>query len=260
MVNQLKYSLAALFTIPLLPVMYFQGKKIRARVPDLPEAIGTEGTSGDSAHQLQLLTLGESTIAGVGVDQHKNGFTGALADYLAEATNYKVNWKVNAKSGYTASQVANILIPKIQNFHPDLIVIGLGANDAFALNSPYRWRKGMENVLSKLNNTFPKAKIICTNMPPIKEFPAFTPMMKGIVGSLVELLGNELESLVKRYDNVYYINHKLTIDDWINRFNRQLTIHDFFSDGVHPSPLTYQTWGKEVGIYIIENQIMELFE
>jgi hypothetical protein len=35
---------------------------------------------------------------------------------------------------------------------------------------------------------------------------------------------------------------------------------DFFSDGVHPSALTYQTWGRDVGDYIFENKILEHFK
>ncbi len=256
MVNQLKYSLAALMVIPLLPVMYFQGKKIRKSVPSLPEAIGTHGKVGTSDHQVNLLTIGESTIAGVGVDQHKNGFTGALAQQLAEDFGVQINWKVVAKSGYTASNVADLLLPKIQNDNPDLIVIGLGGNDAFHLNSPIRWKKSMQSLLTQLNNTFPDVKIVFTNMPPIKEFPAFTPIIKGVVGNLVNLLGDELSQIIKAYDHVYFVNEKLTFEDWIKKIDQKLTVEDFFSDGVHPSPLTYQIWGKEIGKFIFENKIL----
>ena len=241
MLNQIKYFFGALASIPFLPIMYFQGKKIKRTIPKLPEAIGTEGFEGQSSNQLNLLTLGESTIAGVGVDSHKNGFTGALAKALSQHSQFQINWKVSAKSGYTALQVAQELIPKIKNFQPDIIVIGLGANDAFNLHSPKKWKSGMNAVLTGLNNKFPNAKIICNNMPPIKEFPAFTPLMKKVIGNLVELLGAELDQIVKNYNNVFYINEKLTLDGWINKFDFQLSRKDFFSDGVHPVSYTHLT-------------------
>jgi len=257
--NQIKYTLGAIASIPFLPIMYFQSRKIKRTIPQLPEATGTEGFEGHSPHQINLLTLGESTIAGVGVDSHKNGFTGALAKTLSQGSDFQVNWKVFAKSGYTAKQVALELIPKIKNFQPDIIVIGLGANDAFNLHSPKRWRAGMNEVLTKLNNKFPNAKIVCNNMPPIKEFPAFTPIMKKVIGNLVELFGSELDKMVKNYNNVSYINEKMTLDNWVNKFDLNLTRNDFFSDGVHPSKLTYQTWGMEVANFILNNNKMELF-
>lgn len=260
MINQLKYFCAALITIPFLPFIYFQGKKVKADVPILPEAEGHEGVFGNFKKQINLLALGESTIAGVGVDQHKNGLTGALAKHFSELQKYQVNWKVVAKSGFTAYQTATKLVPKIGTFDPDIIVIGLGANDAFQLNSPKRWRSSMKSLLTRLNNTFPKSIIVCINMPPIKEFPVFTPLMKKVMGNLVELFGKELKHLVKNYSNVFYIDQKLTLEDWIKKQNNKFSVQDFFSDGVHPSQLTYQIWGKEVAEFIFANHLLELLK
>ncbi|MDF1548554.1 MAG: hypothetical protein P1P88_12085, partial [Bacteroidales bacterium] len=96
--------------------------------------------------------------------------------------------------------------------------------------------------------------IIFTNMPPIKEFPAFTPLIKLIIGNLVELLGEELNKLISAYSNVYYYSTKITMTDWMNRFDKQARISDFFSDGVHPSKLTYQIWAKDIAGFLLENK------
>jgi len=189
MINQLKYFFNFIYHLPLIPIIYFQGKRIKATVPVLPDAMGPEGVEGQSNQQINLLTLGESSIAGVGVEYHKNGLTGALAQSLFQKYNSKINWKVVAKSGYTAKRVVQELVPQIGNFQPDIIVIGLGANDAFKFNSPRKWRATMDTLFTKLNNTFPNAKTVCINMPPIHEFPAFTPLMKRTIGSMVNLLG-----------------------------------------------------------------------
>ena len=45
----IKYILGAILTFPLLPLMYFQGKKIKASVPRLPEAKGIKGLSSFSS-------------------------------------------------------------------------------------------------------------------------------------------------------------------------------------------------------------------
>lgn len=255
MVNQLKYIVGGMLSIPIMPIMYFQGKSIKKSIPKLPAATGEQGVEGHAARQLNLLTLGESTMAGVGVDTHENGFTGALAKEIA-TQGYTVNWKVVAESGYSAAKVKDLLLPQINGPQPDLIVIGLGGNDAFELNSPLRWRKDMEGVLSQLSETFPTANIVCTNMPPIKAFPAFTKTIRFVIGNLVELLGDELNKLTKNFDRVYYVEKQLKLDDWLNAFDEPKTVYDFFSDGVHPSPLTYQTWGQQVGKYIIENRFL----
>ena len=120
----LKYTVGSILSMPFLPLMYYQGKKIKASVPDLPEARGTEGvynSEHSSLKPLQLLTIGESTIAGVGVATHEEGFTGTLAKELSQLFQETVNWKVYAKSGYTAKKVTQTIIPEITEKDADLI-------------------------------------------------------------------------------------------------------------------------------------------
>ena len=73
---------------------------------------------------------------------------------------------------------------------------------------------------------------------------------------MVNLLGKELTQVVQSFDNVYFANEELTFDGWIKKFDEELDVQDFFSDGVHPSPMTYQIWGKEIANFIFENKIV----
>jgi len=250
----LKYTLGALVSIPLLPLMYLHGKRIRSSVPRLSEATGTEGISGqNSTKVLRMITIGESTVAGVGVATQEEGFTGTLAKTLAEGLDTNIQWKVYAKSGYTAKRVTYKIIPKIEETEVDLIVIGLGGNDAFKLNNPSKWGAQIEVLLDKIQNKFPNTPICFMNMPPIKEFPAFTSLIKFTVGNLVELLGEELDRVIKNRANVFYLSEVITLDLWIKALNTDKRPEDFFSDGVHPSKFTYQTWGRYFGEYLLNN-------
>ncbi|GGG97635.1 hypothetical protein GCM10011416_14600 [Polaribacter pacificus] len=250
-----KYILGALITFPLLPLMYFQGKKIKASVPRLPEATGTEGVvSVGSNKTIRMLAIGESTIAGVGVATHKEGFTGTLATELANTFKTNIDWKVYAKSGYTAKRVNERLIDQIKNTSVNLIVIGLGGNDAFELNSPKKWNKHIRQLIKHIQEKFVGVPILFINMPPIKEFPAFTSLIKFSIGNLVILLGKELEKIVKDYDQVYYYGRQMNSEDLIKRLELKIDPSDFFSDGVHPSKVTYQVWAKDVSNYIAQSK------
>lgn len=245
----LKYLTGALISLPLLPLMYYQGKKIKASVPKLPEATGTEGRfiiDSKNSNSLKIITLGESTIAGVGVKTHKEGFTGALVRELASLARINIDWKVYARSGYTAKKATEKLIPKIEEKNIDLIVVGLGGNDAFKLHTPKKWRKDIQAFIESLRTKFPRTPIVFCNMPPIKEFPAFTPLIKSTIGNLVELFGTELEKITANYDDVFYYGEILTLKDWKIKFKLDAEQKDFFSDGVHPSKLTYQTWAIDI--------------
>ncbi|ADV50112.1 lipolytic protein G-D-S-L family [Cellulophaga algicola DSM 14237] len=250
----LNYILGAIITIPLLPLLYFQGKKIKKNVPRLPEARGPKGiTSIASKKVLRMLTIGESTIAGVGVATHQEGFTGNLANELAIALQTNIEWKVYAKSGYTAKQVCDKIIGTITEKSIDIIVIGLGGNDAFELNSPKKWNRDIRTLIKSIQLKFKGVPVVFTNMPPIKEFPAFTALIKFIIGNLVTILGNELEKVVKNFDNVYYYTRPVSSVDLINRYNLNIHSSNFFSDGVHPSKTTYQIWAKDISNFILES-------
>lgn len=254
---QIQYYLGGIIALPLLPLLYYQGKNIRKKVPRLPEASGTKGRSNSSSSEinqpLQLITIGESTIAGVGVERHEEGFTGSLANALAQAYNCQVNWEVFAKSGYTAKQVNERLLKKVAAKKADLIVIGLGGNDAFTLNNPKRWTQDCKELIRMLQEKYPEAALFFCNMPPIKEFPAFTKPIKWVIGNLVELLGKSLNENVKDTPSVYYNSEVVKLKTWLDRYELQKTRDDLFSDGVHPAKITYQTWGRDMAQFIKRN-------
>ncbi|MGD1840773.1 MAG: SGNH/GDSL hydrolase family protein [Thermonemataceae bacterium] len=256
----IRYLLGVIFSIPLLPLMYYQGRRIRASVPQLPEAKEIQGkcrSNEKSESTIKVVFLGESTIAGVGVETHKEGFTGTFASELSKLLNINITWKVYARSGYTARSVEKELIPKITEKQVDLIVIGLGGNDAFTLNQPSKWKAQIRSLIESINSIFPKAIVIFCNMPPIKEFPAFTPLIKFTVGNLVEILGKELQKAVNDYKHTFYFGEKITLKGWVDKFQLNVEKEDFFSDGVHPSKLTYQTWAKDITNEISKNEIIK---
>ncbi|PQJ81193.1 SGNH/GDSL hydrolase family protein [Polaribacter glomeratus] len=255
-----KYYAGVLISIPLLPLMYFQGKNIRKSVPQLPEAKEPKGfVNGNFNKTINILSIGESTIAGVGVDYHKNGFTGTLATTLSTALKSNINWRVYAKSGYTVKQVCSKIIPKIEETTADIIVIGMGGNDAFTLNSPKKWISDINKLIDLLQHKYPKTPIIFTNMPPIKEFPAFTKTIKFVIGNLVEILGKELNNNIKNKENVFYYDEIITLKEWSKKHSvTDSNPKTYFSDGVHPSLLTYQIWGKEIGEFIVNTKEIKL--
>lgn len=250
------FSLAAIAII-LLPVMYLQGRLIRASVPRLPEAKGKQGrcqSTENKGSTLKVISIGESTIAGVGVHTHDEGFTGTFAKEISRLFEVNVDWKVYARSGYTIRKVERRIVPEIVDNEADLIVVGLGGNDAFSLKRPSKWRAEAHSFIKSIKAKFPAAIIVFCNMPPIKEFPAFTPLIKFTVGNLVEILGEELNDVVKEHQGVFYFEDKITLAGWIDKLQMNVSKNDFFSDGVHPSKLTYQVWARDVADKVFQNE------
>ncbi|NQZ76069.1 MAG: SGNH/GDSL hydrolase family protein [Ekhidna sp.] len=248
----LRYLAGSLISIPLLPLMYLQGKKIKASVPSLPEATNPEGLVDlNQDRTMKVITIGESTMAGVGVETHDHGFSGWLAKSLAEDLEVNIDWKVFAKSGYTVKKVTERIIPKIDVPDPDLIVIAMGGNDAFELNTPRKWQGDIINLIKSIQSKFDDTPIYFVNMPPIKDFPAFTPLIKFTIGNLVEIFGEELRKICTHHDNVYFLSDRIRLSQWIEKTGSS-SDKDFFSDGVHPSELTYRIWAQESAKKITE--------
>jgi lysophospholipase L1-like esterase len=247
--------------MPLLPVMYFQAQKIRKNIPSLPEATGNSGYATPQVNTvpispINLLILGESTMAGVGVATQQEGFAGALAQTLAKQLNRPIDWRVFAKSGYTAKDINQKIIPEITQEKPDLIVVGLGGNDTFGLHSPQEWATQIRQLIGQLRQIFGQTPILFINMPPVADFPAFTPLIQTVLGNLILLHRQALMQLVKTQKNVYFVDEVITLANWMVA-KGQNKAEDFFSDGVHPNQLTYQTWGENIAKYIVEEAKLE---
>ena len=255
MLQQLLYIGGSILVLPFLPLLLFLGKRVRQSIPDLPEA--SENLTGSiigNSETIQILTLGESTIAGVGVTDHTHGITGQVAKTLHSLSGKTIYWQVLACNGYTAENVNQLLVPQIPQHALDFIVIGLGGNDTFKFNSPLTFKKNMVRLLDNIQRLQPNAQIIIANMPPIGEFPAFPWLIQLILGSLVKLHGAVIRDIPQRYHHVSYMDETIRLKDWIKRKDGNWTPADLFSDGVHPSATTYAIWGEEIGQFALKNK------
>jgi lysophospholipase L1-like esterase len=217
--NKLSFFFGKFIAMPILPFLYFQGKKIRKKVPKLPQA-----------------------------KEPKGFVNGNFENTLSIELQSNINWRVYARSGDTVQQVCKKSIPKVEEKTTDLIVIGMGGNDAFTLNAPKKWTLAIEKLMHLTQIKFPETSLLFTGMPPIKEFPAFTKPIKFVIGNLVEILGKRLHIVVKSILNVCDKNRGITLNTWSKKYNLPINASKIYcSDGVHPSELTYKIWGKEMG-------------
>lgn len=256
----IRYVLFGVLLIPALPVLYWQGRRVRKKVPKLAEATDPVGQTdpalGNANRKINVLLLGESTFAGVGVKRHVDGFAGSVSLTIATLMDANVSWQVLARSGYTVKKVRENLLPKFSGEAPDLVVLGVGGNDAFKLNNPVWWKREVRNLIGDIQQRFPDVPIVFAALPPIREFPAFPPLMQNIIGGLVELLTVVLEREVEKHPHVYLQQPAVVVKDWLATADSPLSIHDLFSDGVHPNAVAYRHWGEHLGKYIVENRVV----
>ena len=226
--------------------MYFHGKETRKRIPNLPDANDNEGhIELNKPITSSILYLGESTIAGVGVDSHANGFAGYMSREMANSYQININYQVIAKSGWKAIDLYNNLHHRLPDRSFQLIVLGLGGNDSFQFTSPTKWVKATRQLVHLLQNQYGNTPILFCNLPPTSEFIAFPPILKSKIGKMTDLLRISLKRSVDKIEGVYFQDESISLENWSRRHNLESNPALYFSDGVHPSELTYKIWAKE---------------
>lgn len=249
-----RYFLNIFLVFITLPYLYFAIRKLRKVIPTLPNAADLEGVEGDFQETKQLLFLGESAIAGVGVASNHQGLAGQISKVLSKTLAQNIHWEVLAHTGYDAEMVIDKLLPKLKYVSYDLILIQLAANDTFKLTPPVYFSLRMEKIINHLKQKYPNASILFLNNPPIKDM-AFPPLVKFILGNIIDEHGKVIEHLIVQHEDLHFITDRLQFSDWQKRFPGKPK-SEFFSDGVHPSAFTYLVWSHDIVDFIIDRKII----
>lgn len=152
-------------------------------------------------------------------------------------------------------KVNQFIVPEIYENQCDLLVIGIGANDSFEFTQPKKWLKNIQLLINSLRKKFPETPISFAQLPTIEAFPALTKEMQFVLGNHKDLLAQYLYSQTSKNKNIYFPTNKVDIQKWMKLLNDNQTIADFFSDGIHPSELTYKMWTKESVQFLLDSKL-----
>lgn len=238
---QALYIFGGIAVLPLVPFFYWQGQRVRRRVGRLPDAAGeTIGQFGEQMEILNLLAVGESTVAGVGARNHTEALGGQFARFLSLETDKAVRWHVVGESGITARETVERLVPLLPDEPMDFVVVALGGNDTFKVNSPNRWLKDMTRLVSILKEKYPAAKILLANTPRVIDFLALPRSLKFVLWRVSQLHHENAKNIERETENVFYFDEAERVDE------------HFFADGVHPSALGYAMWAEAMVKFLMK--------
>ncbi|MCP5468393.1 MAG: hypothetical protein H7A32_03905 [Deltaproteobacteria bacterium] len=174
---------------------------------------------------VNVLVIGSSAVTGVGTSPEalrNNGFSGAFAQNLADASGRVVNYEVLAQPLAGVRQVHDSVLPQLNigDTKPDMVVISLGMEDAAGIAITGRslaYGRRVSRILRSVREQVgPDAKIVISGIPPVQESPAvrrgvFAPAAAYSTGHNVSAFDKSVrgivESLNKRGDeNIYFIS------------------------------------------------------
>ncbi|MDT0266832.1 SGNH/GDSL hydrolase family protein [Streptomyces sp. DSM 44915] len=233
----------------LLPVLAYQGLRVRAATEVLPPADGpTSGEApaagagaGDAGGDeggpapFRLAVVGESTAAGCGVATHAEGFAGCLARELAGRTGRPVSWEVVGRHGATIRRVRHRLLPELRGTDLDLAVLLAGVNDVLARRSPTEWGEELAATIDELADR--AARVVVPGIPPFRAFPS----LPTTLGRYLAKRAGALDATSRR------VCAARPAAAWLDSTGLAPVGPDFFSrDRFHPSAAGYRRWAGAV--------------
>jgi 8-oxo-dGTP pyrophosphatase MutT (NUDIX family) len=219
-----------LATVTLSPWLFLQGKQVRKNTPLLPEAVGERAGCLGKGPRLNLLILGDSAAAGVGVSYQSQALTGILVEQLKRS--YSGRWRLLAKSGRKlVGLLRQVEQGEVESY--DVVVVSIGINDVTAGTSPRLWKQQLNDLLNLITHRFAPTKIILSAIPPIQCFPALPQPLRWYMGLRAKRLNAASQSLL----SVYPICHLLTVD-------LPLTPNFMAQDGFHPNEAANRLWAQ----------------
>ena len=228
-------------TLALIPALVIQGSRVKKNTIRLPEAEGArEGITGQG-QTLSLLILGDSAAAGVGVAHQNDALLGAVISALQHQ--YQVDWRLEAQSGDTTSQVIQ-KTKKLVNQKYDVVVTSVGVNDVTRLMSAQTWIKQQQHFYQLIQAKFQPELIIATGVPPMHLFPALPNPLSWLFGQYAKQMNLQLEKMIVQQEDMQWIEYDIQ--------KYQSMDLEMAKDGFHPSKEIYQIWGKDVADRILE--------
>ena len=175
-----------------MPLLLLQVCWAKLNTLKLPEALGERsGLSGDGS-SINLLIIGDSAAAGVGVTKQNDALVGQLASILA--VKHKVSWQLIASSGFASSDLINeVKALPAETF--DYVLIYVGVNDVTHLISANDWVNNLNTILGLLTTKFGAPKVLLTAVPPMHLFTGIPQPLRWWLGLRAKRL-NKLMAIV----------------------------------------------------------------
>jgi lysophospholipase L1-like esterase len=212
----------------LLPIALVQGLWVRQTVPRLPPARGRRGAFGTGPRSLSVVGIGDSIVAGVGVDRQEKALLGHFARRLHERTGRPVRWQARGLNGADCATILTRIVPRAPP--ADLYVLSAGVNDTVRGVSPRKFTGHVTGMVRTLRERSPAASIMFAGIPPLERFPALPWPLAALLGKRAARLQAAIRELAPQLDLVCF------------DFPPGLPAGGFAPDGFHPASGACDLW------------------
>lgn len=223
---------ALLGAVALGPLLIAQGKHVRSSIPRLPHAPEPWSGSLTGPDPVRVLGFGDSTIAGVGVNDPLLGLTAQFSRHLHAELNRGVRWRSVGRSGATTEHLLGAFLPQALEEKADVVMVSIGANDAKNLKPLGATIRRFEKLVDVLHEGHPGATLIFSSLPAFYLFTTLPEPLRSIIYLHAQAIERSVRPLIESRPFAVMSPPPPGYHDTF-----------FAEDGFHPSADGYRDWG-----------------
>lgn len=215
----------------------------REYLPTSP-ALELGGTFGErDARPLRFTVLGDSTAAGLGAGKPEHAYASVLSERLAERGR-RVELTAYGVSG---ARVHDVLVEQVSlavDNNPDLVFVGIGANDATHFTSLDSIERDMAEIIETLTAT---GAVVVVAGPPDMRAAAWLEPLRSIVGWRGRLVADRIEAAARERDVPV-----VPLAELAGPYFASNPEDAYASDDFHPGPGGYRAWADAIFPVLVE--------
>jgi len=218
----------------LPPVAFLQALRVLLATPRLAPPAGDSGRMGeDAAHGLRIIGVGDSIIAGTGVQLLQDSLTATYARLLHARTRRPVEWRTHGRNGATSASVLQELVPSAPA--GDLYLVSVGVNDVTRRVRPGTFGSNLAAIHDQLRDSAPASAFVFAGVPPLERFPALPAPLNTLLGAQARDLQQAAATALAGRPRTYCYFFPTTMPPG-----------DFARDGFHPAESAVLAWAGEL--------------
>lgn len=195
-----------------------------------------DATAGTGGPPVELVLLGDSTVAGVGSPTVDESLAVLLAERVAALLGRQVHVVGYGESGARTADVLADQVPRLVDARADVVVLVVGSNDVTHAASPGALRERTVALLREAQERS-GAPVVLGGIPRFRAVPALAEPLRSIVDSWASPLRRAQQAAVAQVDGARFVNLGAEASPRFIGVPESMS-----SDGFHPSPVGYGYW------------------
>lgn len=192
---------------------------------------------------LRFTVLGDSTAAGLGAGSPEHAYATVLSERLGER-GWRVELTAFGLSGARVADVLNDQVPRAIETEPDLVFVGIGANDSTHFTPLDDVERDMRRIIDGLSET--DATLVVAG-PPDMRADAWLEPLRSIVGWRGRRVADRIEAAARERGIAV-----VQLAEQAAPFFASNPEEAYAEDMFHPGPGGYRAWADAIFPVLVE--------